>query len=84
MPAKIVYETGNEPDFTVDDIPRVERLSDGTVRLYCAAFWKDGVRIEYSVRCNKARLAEFGRLLLVIAADVHNADTLEERIESTH
>lgn len=64
-----IWETGQEPDYTIDDIARVETLTDGTVRLYVASEWRGGLKVEYSIRVNKARLAELGRLCLVIAAE---------------
>lgn len=82
MPAEI-WETGQEPDYTVDDIARVERLKDGTVRLYIASEWRGGLKVEYSARCSIAKLAEFGRALLVIAAEVHNAEVFCQIVEKT-
>lgn len=81
---KQIFETGQEPDFTIDDIARVEPLKDGTVRLYIASEWQGGLRIEYSVRVSKEKCAVFGRLLMVIAADVHNAEIFWEQLEATH
>lgn len=75
MPPQEIFETGNEPDFTIDDIARVEYLSGGGVRLYLGAEWNHGLRVEYSVRVlSLEKLAEFGRALLIIAAKAHNRE----------
>lgn len=81
---KQIWETGQEPDYTVDEIARVEPLSDGTVRLYIASEWQGGLRVEYSVRVNKVRLAELGRLCLIIAAEAHNREAIWHLAEVTH
>ena len=82
--AKTIYETGQEPDFTIDDIARVEPLKDGTVRLYIASEWQGGLRVEYSVRISKEKCAIFGRLLMVIAAEVHNSEVIWSVAETAH
>ena len=79
-----VYETGQEPDYTVDEIAKVEYLRDGSVRLYIASEWRGGLRVEYSARIMKLEtLAEFGRALLVIAAEAHNEGEISHAL-STH
>jgi hypothetical protein len=86
MPAggKEIFETGQEPDFTIDDIARVEPLKDGTVRLYIGSEWQGGLRVEYSVRVSKEKCALFGRLLMVIAAEVHNCEAILGVAETAH
>lgn len=82
--AREIWETGQEPDYTIDDIARVEPLRDGTVRLYIASEYRGGLKVEYTARCSKARLAEFARLLLVIASDVQSPEISWEYLETTH
>lgn len=85
MPSGEIWETGQEPDYTVDEIARVERLKDGTVRLYIASEWQGGLKVEYSVRCSKTKLAEFGRALLILSAEVHNVEMFGQLLEKvTH
>lgn len=81
---KVVFESGNEPDFTVDEIVRAEPLKDGMVRIYIASEWRDGLRIEFSVRVGKARLAAMARRCLSIAAEVHNLDEFSDILGLAH
>jgi hypothetical protein len=80
-----IFETGQEPDFTVDEIARVEYLRDGSVRIYLAAEWRGGLRMEYSARVlNLEKIAAFGRALLVIAAGAHECEEMARVISGLH
>ena len=73
MEGRELYETGQDPDYTIDAIARVEYLTDGSVRLYIADEWRGGLRVEYSARVRSVeKLAEFGRALMQLAAEAHN------------
>lgn len=80
-----VYETGQEPDYTIDDIAKVEYLRDGSIRLYLASEWRGGLRVEYTARVlTLDRLAEFGRALLIIAAEAHNHSQILDVVSGMH
>lgn len=73
---KTIYETGQEPEYVVDQIVRVEPMKEGLVRLYVASERERAVRVEYTVVISTEKLAEMGRLCLVIAAEAHNEQQL--------
>jgi hypothetical protein len=81
---KTIYENGSEPEYTIDDFARVEYLKDGMVRICVASEWRGGLRVDYSVRVNKTKLAELGRACLVIAAETHNAEQFDFVLQTAH
>jgi hypothetical protein len=82
--AKQIIETGNEPEYYVEDIARVEPLGGGMVRLYIASERHNSLRIEYTIVLRKEKLADIGRMCLCIAADTHNNDLLWMETEGAH
>jgi len=72
--ARPIYETGNEPEYYVEDIARAESLGGGMIRLYVASERQGCLRIEYTVVLRKERLAEIGRFCMEVAANAHNEE----------
>lgn len=86
MPAsgKAILENGHEPEYVVDQIARVEPMTNGMVRLYIGAERQGAVRVEYSVVISTKALAEVGRMCLIIAADAHNCAEMWNILETAH
>lgn len=74
--AKDILETGNEPEYTIDDFGSVDYLKDGSVRIAVCAEWKGALRVEYYVRIRIETLAELGRRCSQIAAEAHTEETI--------
>ena len=74
---KTILETGQEPEYTIDDFGEVEYLKDGSVRIAVCSEWRGGLRTEYQVRIRISTLAELGRKCMQIAAEAHNVEESE-------
>jgi hypothetical protein len=67
--ARQIFETGNEPEYYVEEIARVEPLGGGIVRLYVASERQGSLRVEYTVIMRMDRLADIGRVCMAIATE---------------
>lgn len=67
-----VYETGNEPEFLIEDFARYEDAGNGMVRVYVASRRGNLNRVEYAFICCPETLARLGRTALLIAAEAHH------------
>lgn len=49
MPESELYQTGTEPEFFITRIAKIEIVSGGSLRIYCASEREATHRLEYTV-----------------------------------
>lgn len=67
IPRLDVFETGNEPDYYITDILRMEPANDHDVRLYLASRRNSVLRLEYSAVIAKSALRPMAQQLIDMA-----------------
>jgi hypothetical protein len=76
MPRLDVFETGNEPDYYITDILRVEPANDHDVRFYLASKRNSVLRLEYSAVISKNALRPMAKQLIELADELDAADKI--------
>jgi hypothetical protein len=68
-----IYETGNEPEYVVNDLSRWEDAGDGMIRVFVVSHRGKIDRVEYSVVCSPERLDYICRKGHMFAAEAQSS-----------
>jgi hypothetical protein len=67
MPRLDVFETGNEPDYYITDILRMEPAGEHDIRIYLASRRNNVLRLEYSAVVSRDALRPMAQQLIEMA-----------------
>lgn len=70
VPRLDVFETGNEPDYYITDILRIEPANDHDVRLYLGSKMNSLLKLQYSVVISRNALRPMAQQLIEMADEL--------------
>jgi hypothetical protein len=80
VPCLDVFETGNEPDYYITDILRIEATGEHDVRIYLASRRNSVMRLEFSAVLARSALRPMAQQVLDKVDEMEAADAAAAKI----